>query len=124
MKITNQLTDDAALRELGSRLAAARLERNLTQAALAEQAGVAKRTVERLESGAVATQLSGFLRVCRVLGVLERFDALIPEPTLSPMAQLKLQGRKRQRAASTTRNNAADRHIVSEPKPWTWGNTS
>ena len=124
MKITNQLTDDAALRELGSRLAAARLERNLTQAALAEQAGVAKRTVERLESGAVATQLSGFLRVCRVLGVLERFDALIPEPTLSPMAQLKLQGRKRQRAASTTRTNAADRHIVSEPKPWTWGKTS
>jgi len=28
---------------------------NLTQAALADQAGVSKRTVERLESGAVAT---------------------------------------------------------------------
>jgi transcriptional regulator with XRE-family HTH domain len=124
MKITPQLTDDAALRELGSRLASARLERNLTQAALAEQAGVAKRTVERLESGAVATQLSGFLRVCRVLGVLERFDALIPEPTLSPMAQLKLQGRKRQRAARATRATAADPLMVSEPKPWTWGKTS
>ena len=118
MKITARLTDDAALRELGSRLASARLERNLTQAALAEQAGVAKRTVERLESGAVATQLSGFLRVCRVLGVLERFDALIPEPTLSPMAQLKLQGRKRQRAART---KVAVPMMVSEPKPWTWG---
>lgn len=124
MKITTQLTDDAALRELGSRLASARLERNLTQAALAEQAGVAKRTVERLESGAVATQLSGFLRVCRVLGVLERFDTLIPEPTLSPMAQLKLQGRKRQRAASTMRTKGADHHMVSEPKPWTWGTKS
>lgn len=121
MQITTQLTDDAALRELGSRLASARLERNLTQAALAEQAGVAKRTVERLESGAVATQLSGFLRVCRVLGVLERFDALIPEPTLSPMAQLKLQGRKRQRAA---RAKTTTTLMVSEPKPWTWGTTS
>ena len=120
MKIMTQTTDDGALRELGYRLASARLERNMTQAALAEQAGVAKRTVERLESGAVATQLSGFLRVCRVLGVLERFDALIPEPTLSPMAQLKLQGRKRQRAA---RSKTVDPMMVSEPKPWTWGKT-
>jgi transcriptional regulator with XRE-family HTH domain len=114
MKITSQLTDDAVLRDLGSRLASARLARDLTQAALAEQAGVAKRTVERLESGAVATQLSGFLRVCRVLGLLERFDALIPEPSVSPMMQLKLQGRKRQRAPGK-------RVATSEAKPWTWG---
>jgi transcriptional regulator with XRE-family HTH domain len=114
MKITSQLTDDAVLRDLGERLASARLARNLTQAALAEQAGVAKRTVERLESGEVATQLSGFLRVCRALGLLERFDALIPEPSVSPMAQLKLQGRKRQRAAGKRIKDA-------EHTPWTWG---
>lgn len=121
MQITTQLTDDAVLKALGSRLASARLERNLTQAALAEQAGVAKRTIERLESGAVATQLSGFLRVCRVLGLLERFDTLIPEPALSPIAQLKLQGRKRQRAAG---RKTVDHLMVSEPKPWVWGKTS
>jgi transcriptional regulator with XRE-family HTH domain len=114
MKITSQLTDDAVLHDLGERLASARLARNLTQAALAEQAGVAKRTVERLESGAVATQLSGFLRVCRVLGLLERFDTLIPEPSVSPMLQLKLQGSKRQRAAGKRIKDA-------EPTPWTWG---
>jgi len=99
MKITDQLNDESVLSEVGGRLAGARLARNLTQAALAEQAGVAKRTVERLESGEVATQLSGFLRVCRALGLLERFETLIPEATLSPMAQLKPQGRKRQRAS-------------------------
>lgn len=92
----------------------ARLERNLTQAALAEQAGVSKRTVERLESGEVATQLSGFLRVCRVLGLVERFDALIPEITPGPVALLKLQGRQRRRASG---RRAAPRPA----KPWTWG---
>ena len=117
MKITAQLTDEGILRELGARLTGARLEHNLTQAALAEQAGVAKRTVERLESGEVATQLSGFLRVCRVLGLVERFDALIPESAASPMTILKLQGRKRQRAS--TRKAAA-----GEPKKWTWGEPS
>jgi transcriptional regulator with XRE-family HTH domain len=114
MKITSQLTDESILRELGGRLAHARLERNLTQAALAEQAGVGKRTVERLESGEVATQLSGFLRVCRALGILERLETLIPEPAPSPMALLKLQGRKRRRAS-------ARKAAKPKPKKWTWG---
>jgi transcriptional regulator with XRE-family HTH domain len=117
MKITKQATDDAVLAELGGRLARIRLERNLTQGQLAEQAGVSKRTVERLESGAVATQLSGFIRVCRVLGVLERLDTLVPEPVPSPVAQLKLRGRQRQRASATKAVKSAD-------KKWQWGNES
>ena len=113
MKIAEQISDEGILRELGGRLTGARLERNLTQAALAEKAGVSKRTVERLESGEVATKLSGFLRVCRVLGLMERFNALIPEPVPSPIAQLKLQGRKRKRASGK-------RAAASSPKKWTW----
>ena len=57
MKITKQATDAAVLTELGGRLTRLRLERNLTQAQLAEQAGVSKRTVQRLESGDVSPRL-------------------------------------------------------------------
>ena len=114
MKIETTLASEAILQELGERLAGVRLERNLTQAALAEEAGVAKRTVERLESGQAATQLSGFVRVCRALGLLERLDALVPEGTASPIAQLRLQGRKRQRATGRKASAAA-------AKKWTWG---
>lgn len=117
MKITADLTDEGILKEVGERLANARLQRNLTQADLAEQAGVGKRTVERLESGQVATQLSGFLRVCRVLGILERFDTLIPEAMLSPIEQLKLQGKKRQRASR-------QKSTKPGPQKWTWGDSS
>jgi transcriptional regulator with XRE-family HTH domain len=117
MKITKQATDDAVLAELGGRLAHIRLERNLTQAQLAGQAGVSKRTVERLEAGAVATQLSGFIRVCRVLGVLERLDTLIPEPVPSPVAQLKLRGRQRRRAS-------AAKTVKPSLKKWQWGDES
>ena len=113
MKISPLLSDQALLLELGSRLAAARLARNLSQAALAEQAGVAKRTVERLESGAVAMQLSGFLRVCRALDLLEGLETLVPEQTASPMAQLKLKGRKRKRASKAGTTKAT-------PEKWTW----
>jgi transcriptional regulator with XRE-family HTH domain len=98
MKIQSQMTDDRVLAELGARLARVRLEKDLTQKDLATEAGVGVRTVQRLESGEVATQLGGFLRVCRVLGLLGRLDAFIPEPLPSPMAQLKREGRKRKRA--------------------------
>ena len=114
MKITKQAIDEAVLGELGGRLARARLERNLTQAQLAAQAGVSKSTVQRLESGHVATQLSGFIRVCRVLDLLERFDLLVPEPVPSPVEQLKLYGRQRRRAS-------AGRKAKAPAKKWQWG---
>ena len=117
MKITKQATDAAILGELGGRLAQVRLDRNLTQAQLAEQAGISKRTVERLESGSVATQLSGFIRVCRVLDLAERFDLLVPEPVPSPVEQLKLRGRRRQRASAKGSSPAS-------AKKWQWGSES
>ena len=117
MKIYAELTDEVVLEELGTRLAGVRLGRNLTQAALAEQAGVSKRTVERLESGAVAAHLSGFLRVCRVLGLLGNFENLIPEAATSPMEQLKRQRGKRQRATGK-------RVSTGKPGKWTWGDES
>jgi len=94
-------------------MARIRLELNLTQAQLAQQAGVSKRTVERLESGGVATQLSGFIRVCRVLELIERFESLIPEPMPSPVAQLKLKGRIRRRAS-------APRPVNPSREKWKW----
>lgn len=114
MKFCSELADSAILQELGGRLAATRIERNLTQASLAEQAGVSKRTIERLESGETATHLTGFVRVCRALGLLERFETFLPESAPSPMAQLKFCGRKRQRASGKRLRTAAS-------KNWVWG---
>jgi transcriptional regulator with XRE-family HTH domain len=119
MKITGRLSDEAILRELGSRLAGARLARNLTQAALADEAGVSKRTVERLESGEVAARLSGLVRVCRALDLADRLDALVPEPTISPVEQLKL-ARKRRRRASGRRAPTKKKTA----RKWTWGDES
>ena len=116
MRISKELNDKAVLEELGERLARARIQHDLTQAELAEKTGVSKRTVERLESGEVASQLSALLRVCRALDLIDRFDALLPEAALGPMAQLKTKGRERQRAK---RKRAA---AVS--KKWTWGKKS
>jgi transcriptional regulator with XRE-family HTH domain len=116
MKIAKHLADQALLDELGGRIARARLEKNMTQAQIAVEAGVSKRTVERLESGSVATQLSSLIRVCRALNLLDRFDLLIPEPVNSPIAQLERRGKRRRRAS------AVKTHRLTST-PWTWGDT-
>lgn len=113
MNLSSQSTDDAILRELGKRLAHMRLNLNLTQEQLSKNAGVSKRTVERLEAGEVAIQFSGLIRVLRALNLLDRMDALIPEPTPSPIALMKLHEKARRRARAST--------PPAPPKKWTWG---
>ncbi|MCL4722105.1 MAG: helix-turn-helix domain-containing protein [Gammaproteobacteria bacterium] len=116
MQLTGPTSDETVLAELGRRLARYRLDRNLSQAELARSAGVSKRTVERLESGA-SSQLGNFLRVCRALDLLPRLDALLPPPLPSPMEQLRLGGRQRRRASAS---RGADAAQESDPGSWRW----
>lgn len=112
MKIDGFLTDEAILAELGGRLEQRRLEMQLTQDALAEQAGVSKRTVERIEAGAT-TQTSTLIRVMRVLEMLDRLEALVPEAGPRPLDLVRLKGKGRKRASGK-------RKPTSE-EPWQWG---
>ena len=88
----NALTDSAALQALGARLAAVRLKRNLTQTALAREAGVSRATIERLERGAGA-DLKLLVRVLRALQLLDGFLAGIPSDEPSPMELLRSRGK-------------------------------
>lgn len=108
------MNDQKIAQEIGTRLARRRLDQNKTQADLAEQAGVSLRTLQRLERGEAATQLSGFIRVCRVLGLLDQLENLVPASRPSPIDQLKMKGKLRERAFPM--------RLREEPsKPWTWG---
>jgi transcriptional regulator with XRE-family HTH domain len=115
MKIDSLLADETVLRELGGRLAQTRLERNISQSRLANEAGVAKTTVERLERGG-GVQLESFIRILRALGLLDRLDVVLSEPLPSPIERLKLQGRQRRRA-----RDAQGEAASPEPDgPWRW----
>ncbi len=112
MDTANNLTDEAILGELGRRIGRCRLHLHMTQADLAEQAGVSKRTVERLEAGA-SVQLSIFIRILRVLNLLQELEKLIPEVGIRPMDMLLLKGKERKRASTKRRQE-------SSPKKWSW----
>ncbi|TXS93616.1 helix-turn-helix transcriptional regulator [Parahaliea aestuarii] len=117
MQITSLLTDEAVLAELGQRLAARRVDLQLTQSQVAEQAGIAKRTLERMEAGH-SSQVSNLIRVLRVLDAMAGLDNLVPAPGPRPMELLERKGRRRQRASGKRSSKAAD----STPKEgWQWG---
>ena len=114
MRIDEQAADKIVLQEIGERIEQLRLNSNLIRTNLAEQAGVSRNTIERLESGD-SVQLTSLIRVCRALGILSRFETVFPPSAISPVAQLRLQGKKRRRA-SQKRSVKTDK--------WSWGNTA
>lgn len=116
MKIDGLLTDETILGELGKRVARSRLERNVSQAVLAADAGVSKTTLERLERGG-GVQLESFIRILRALDLLDRLDVVVSEPLPSPIERIESRGRQRRRAS--------DRGEEKRPStPWTWGESA
>ena len=98
MDISKQYTDLAILSEIGDRVSCSRLERNLTQAKLAEAAGISKRTIERMEKGE-SVQLTSFVQILRVLDLLGNLDTLVPRAATEV---------PRKRASSVRRSRRSD----------------
>jgi len=119
MRFHEEMTDARMLVLIGSRLTQLRLSRDLTQQQVADEAGIGLRTLQRMEAGEVASRLSGFVGVCRVLGLSGRFEMLLPEVPLSPMDQLKLQGKRRERASG--KKKVVTGSLREEPSEWKWG---
>lgn len=93
------LTDKAIARELGKRVRTLRLQRNVTQKALAEATLLSLNTIKALESG--RGKLATLVAVLRELGALDQLDRLIPEETVSPLQLARLHGLKRRRASGS-----------------------
>jgi transcriptional regulator with XRE-family HTH domain len=112
MRIDAQLSPDAAMREIGLRLARCRIDLGITQAEVAHQAGICKRTVEHIEAGK-DSQLSSLVRLLRVLALTDELNRLIPESGPRPLDLLKLKGKERRRVSS--------RRVDKPDSGWRWG---
>jgi transcriptional regulator with XRE-family HTH domain len=124
MHLDEIMTDAAVLSELGRRLERHRLERNLTQAELASEAGIGQATVQRAERGE-SVQMTSMIKLLRALGLLAGLDLAVPESIDLPIAQLEREQRKRRRRARGRRGHRggrpAGRAEPAEEEPWRWG---
>ena len=90
-------TTKEILREIGVRLQGLRLQQSVTQAKLAETAGVGHATIRRAEAGE-NIRLQTIVKILRALGRVEALDSFLPEPLVSPIRLADQRERKRQRA--------------------------
>ena len=88
--------------DLGERLKQARLNEDLTQAKVAELAGVTRKAVLNAEKGKV--QLEVFVAIMQALNLTDQLNMFLPKQDISPIQLSKLQGKKRQRASGQRKN--------------------
>ena len=94
MKIHSHHNDENILTELGERLELTRIEKGFTQAELANNSGVSKRTIERIEAGKSA-QLSSLIRILRALNLLDAIETGIPRIRVTEENRKRRSGRRR-----------------------------
>lgn len=103
---------DELAAEVGRRFRAERLNRNLTQKDLADRAGVSETTLREFESGSGNPSLQVILKLLRGLDLLNRIDALFPEPGPSPVQAAQVRRQERQRASG--------RRTEKPAEDWEW----
>ena len=82
-------TNDAIMRQIGSKLKELRIEKNMKQAELADASGVSVFTISSVENGKT-TSLLTIVQLLRALGHLDYLDSFFQEETISPIAYAKL----------------------------------
>lgn len=83
------LTNDAIMRQIGTKLKELRIEKNMKQSELADASGVSIFTISSVENGN-ATSLLTLVQLLRALGHLDYLDSFFREETISPIAYAKL----------------------------------
>jgi DNA-binding XRE family transcriptional regulator len=106
------MADPAIVKEICHSFKQMRLSKNLTQAELAQKAGLNRVTISRMEAGRAATLLT-VVQVLRALDKLDILDIFREESKISPLQLLKLQEKQRQRASLTRKKTVDDREEKS-----------
>ncbi len=96
-------TDKQIEAELGYRIKALRLRRNISQKELANNTMLSLNSIKSLEAG--KAKLSTLIAVLRELRVLDQLDNFIPENLISPLQLLKMRGKERKRASGSRSKN-------------------
>ena len=90
------MSNSSIVTEVGHRIEQMRLEQNLTQQQVADEIGLSRVSYRKLVGG--MGKFENIIAVLRVLGRLDLIEPLVAETIFSPIEQLKLKGKQRQRA--------------------------
>lgn len=94
------MSNHAIVKSLAAEIKKMRLNKNLTQSALAQLTGIDRITISRFENGRTATLLT-VVQILRALEKLEVFNSFQQQDEISPMAIIEDQEKKRKRASNS-----------------------
>jgi len=95
------MNDSEIGRELGKRIKALRLKKNLSQQEISEFSGLSLNAIKSVEGG--KGKVISVIKILRALKSLNKLNDFIPEPEFSPIQIAKLKGRTRVRATAKNR---------------------
>lgn len=107
-----QMSDTAIVEQIGAYIKHIRLQKNMTQAQLATQAGLNRWTIGQIENGE-STTLSTLIQILRSLEALHLLEHFTIKKEISPIAYADLQRKQRKRASGTD-------NVVNEPEDLGW----
>lgn len=99
-----KMSDIAIVEQLGKFIKHTRIQQNITQAQLAEMAGLNRWTIGQIESGESIT-LTSLIQILRALDVLHVLDSLEVIDEIDPIEYARLQEKKRKRARTKRVDN-------------------
>jgi len=99
---------------LCQRLEKIRIAKNINQTQLADDAGVSRRTITRMENGQ-GVSFDTFIRVVRALGLAGHLASLLPDPQIRPIDRVRQRAKERKYARPKKRSKASE---------WAWGEES
>lgn len=114
MYITTFATDEQILSEIGARIKAARIRAGKTQATLAAESGVSKRTVENIENGESA-QFLNIIKILRALNLLQNLEPLLPSAEKTPVEYVITHPKSQMLRVRESKNKN------SSESPFKWG---
>lgn len=111
MKIDEKLSDDLLRKEIGLRLANARILLRLKQTELASRSGISRFCLSRIENGAGGVSFDSVLSVMRQLRLLSGLNFVFREPTI-PLHDLVLKEKKAQIKLPVRVRNRKAKNVV------------
>lgn len=115
--ISEHLSNQYIMAEIGSRFAAARVNMNISQLELSDRSGVGLKTIGHLENGRKSVGLLNMIAIMRALNLLHEFEHFMPKPAPSAKSYVVGGGQVKVRKRATSNSNEREDGAPA----WKWG---
>ena len=111
------LTDDAIMRQIGSKLKELRIIKGMKQTELSQASGVSVFTISAVENGK-STSLLTIIQILRALENLDYLNQFFQQQEMSPIAYAKLMEKNKRRERVKTSKPKSEKVNLNDNEIW------